>query len=846
MNARGQTICLNMIVKNEAPVIRRCLDSVRPLIDYWVIVDTGSSDNTQHLIREQLKDIPGELHERPWQDFAHNRSEALTLARNHCDYLLLIDADEVIEISPDFQLPNLTCDSYNIQIRYGGCTYLRRQLVRSSLPWRYEGVVHEYITSEQARTEDFLPGLQTLPHHDGARARDATTYRRDALILEKALLEEPQNARYVFYLAQSYRDAGDLELATRNYKRRVELGGWREEVWHSLYQIARLEERTESKWDEVMTAFLAAWQYQPDRAEPLYRIAMHYQAKAEYHLSHLFFSRAMKVDQPAPNRLFVEHTIYDYQLPLEYAVACYYVGDHAAAIATNNQLLRSQHLPAHAVDQVVRNRRFSLDALFPKPANQVAPATLLVIVPFRDPGPELDDLIHSLLLQSCDSFQVVFLDCASRSDHSARLPLLDPRFSLIRMAECQPLRTSVSDYLRKHTSNEIVLVLPAESRLAAKDSLENVRTMFADVNCKLAYSQFRLSSGALGCSEPAANENAFCAELSGLAAGSPVAFRSSLLDRITNLNPDDWNDLFLAAGFSGTRFSDMPWTSETVEAAVPNESSTKLGPAPPMLTGKLPTISCLMVTLDRLTLAKRAIRSFALQDYPELELVIVSDGTDVFRQSLTRYVEALGLQQVKFVHPGPDRLTLGQLRNISLDHARGDIICQWDDDDYSHPLRLTVQAQHMMSNAAAACLLTDHLHFIEDQRLLCWIDWTMEGASQGAAQLAPGTLMMFSDSRFRYPENGAYARQGEDSVLLEELYKTIPVAHLSGAGHYYLYQYHGDNTFSREHHYQLASCRTSNAHLLEHASELREAARHYPIPRPYLVVGREGPAFALN
>src|SRR4030095_16475872 len=118
MNAAGQTICLNMIVKDESPVIRRCLESVRPLIDHWVIVDTGSSDDTRELIREILKDLPGELHERPWQDFAHNRSEALALARGHGDYVLVIDADEVVEITPDFQLPQLTCDSYNVQIRY--------------------------------------------------------------------------------------------------------------------------------------------------------------------------------------------------------------------------------------------------------------------------------------------------------------------------------------------------------------------------------------------------------------------------------------------------------------------------------------------------------------------------------------------------------------------------------------------------------------------------------------------------------------------------------------------------------------------------------------------------------
>jgi glycosyltransferase involved in cell wall biosynthesis len=840
MNSQGQTICLNMIVKDEAPVIRRCLDSVRPLIDYWVIVDTGSTDGTQEIIREHLKDVPGELHERPWRDFAHNRSEALALARGRGDYVLVIDADEVIQIAPGFELPALVRDSYNIHVLYGGCSYMRRQLVSNSLPWRYEGVLHEYITCEQARTEELLRGLQTVPFHDGARARDASTYRRDALVLERALIDDPQNTRHVFYLAQSYRDAGDLELALRNYKRRVEMGGWPEEVWYSLYQAALLKERMGSPWPEVLDAYLTAWQYTPDRAGPLFRVGMHYQHKGEHHTAHLFFGRAMRVASPGPNRLFVEQALYDYRLPIEYAVACFYVGDHAGAVETDNRLLRSGLLPPHAIEQVVRNRRFSLRARFPKTAAAGGRPHLRVVVPFRDPGPVLDDCIDSLLRQECDDFRAVFLDYGSESDHSARVPAGDPRLSFARV-DATGWRAAVGRHVREEAApEEVVLVLMPESRLADAASLQHVLAEFEDAGCELAYGQFRLASGGLGTAEPASNEWAFLEGAAGLAGRSAVAFRARLLQQSPEPSEPNLNGLFRAAGFARTRFSDAVWNAESVEPEpVPSR-------APAVANGKLPGVSCLMVTLDRLTLAKRSIRSFAAQRYEDRELLVVTDGSEVFRRALERYVSELGLERVRFFYPGGDGLTLGRLRNISMEEARGELICQWDDDDYSHPDRLAVQVGHMLGESAAACFLTDHLQFIEEQRMLCWIDWTVGGALEGAEQLAPGTLMMFRDARFKYPEAGPFARRGEDSVFLETLYHAVPVARLSGAGHLYLYQYHGRNTFPREHHYRMSTCRTSNAHLNEYAERLREAVSHYPIPRPYFVVGREGPAFALG
>jgi glycosyltransferase involved in cell wall biosynthesis/SAM-dependent methyltransferase len=363
MNNHGQKVCLNMIVKDEAHIIRRCLASMLPIIDSWLIVDTGSSDGTQAVIREFLQNIPGEIVERPWVNFAHNRTEALELAGNKGDYLLIMDADDSLEIAPGFELPLLTADAYCLEIHYAGHAYRRRQLIKSTLLWRYAGVLHEYLTCSENVSEAYLPGLRILPHHDGARARDPDTYRKDAAILEQGLIDEPDNSRYVFYLAQSYRDAGDIERAIQNYQRRLAMGGWDEEIWFSLYQIAVLQGRQGLAWDVVLASFLAAYEYKPDRAEPLFHIGLYYQQNGQYPTSHLYFSKAQKIEQPDSSRLFVEIDVYNHLIPLNYAVCCFYIGDHQEAIAVNKRLLAEGMLPENLVMLVEQNLQYSLDAL---------------------------------------------------------------------------------------------------------------------------------------------------------------------------------------------------------------------------------------------------------------------------------------------------------------------------------------------------------------------------------------------------------------------------------------------------------------------------------------------------
>ena len=377
MDAAGHTICLSMIVKNEAPVIRRCLNSVRPIIDHWVIVDTGSADGTQDIIREVLKDLPGELHERPWRDFAHNRSEALSLARPHGDYSLIIDADDALELPTAFQLAELTEDSYLLEIQDSSVQYERTQIVRNSLPWRYAGVLHEFLTCEGAGAAGHLP-IWMRRNHDGARRRDPETYRKDAAILENALLTESDPfliARYTFYLAQSYRDSRQQEKSLEKYLARAELGFWQEEVFVSLLQAARLKEQLGYPDAEVIDAYLRAADACPTRAEALHGASRFCRYKGRMEEGYQIAKRGLNIAIPS-GALFVEPWIYDYGLRDEFAVNAYWTGRYRECLETCLKILALLTLPQADWGRIVANARLAFHKLPPEPASGAVDLTV--------------------------------------------------------------------------------------------------------------------------------------------------------------------------------------------------------------------------------------------------------------------------------------------------------------------------------------------------------------------------------------------------------------------------------------------------------------------------------------
>lgn len=360
-----------MIVKDESHIIKECLNSVYKYIDYWVISDTGSTDGTQEIIKKffEEKNIPGELHQDEWKGFGYNRTLVFDKCKGKADYAFVIDADDYIEGTlPKIQ--NKDADAYTLKMGRVDFSWWRTQLFRLDLDWEYVGVLHEY---PRPRAKE-IPNIAKLEGNYrivartmGARNLNITPiekYSRDAEVLERALIEEPNNTRYMFYLAQSYFDSQQWEKSEQAYDRRAKAGGWPEEVYFSMLRVAMCKAMQDKPWPEIQQAFLDAYNYRPIRAEPLFHLAQIYRQKFNSPvLAYMYARAAMDIPFPKDEILFVPDAVYNWAILDEVASTAAFAGYPLVGYEASKKLLQMGKVPADQLQRVQENHKSYLKIL---------------------------------------------------------------------------------------------------------------------------------------------------------------------------------------------------------------------------------------------------------------------------------------------------------------------------------------------------------------------------------------------------------------------------------------------------------------------------------------------------
>lgn len=351
-----------MIVKNESHIIMECLNSIYKYIDYWVICDTGSTDGTQEIITNFFKEknIPGELHQREWVGFGHNRTEAFKFCEGKADYAFVIDADDYLE--GNLVYPNeMTADAYALRMGRPEFSWWRNQIFKLDAQWEYIGVLHEYAACKKQNpiADKIFGDYRVVARTMGARNVNITPvekYKKDAEVLEKALETEPNNTRYMFYLAQSYFDSQQYDKAEDAYLKRAMAGGWPEEVYYSIYRVAICKALQNKPWPEIQQTFMDAYNYRPTRAEPLYHIAQIYRQKFNMPvLAYMFAKAAMDIPYPSNDILFIPDIVYKFGILDEVVSSAAYAGHPTVGYVACEKLLKEGRVPESELPRVQKN-----------------------------------------------------------------------------------------------------------------------------------------------------------------------------------------------------------------------------------------------------------------------------------------------------------------------------------------------------------------------------------------------------------------------------------------------------------------------------------------------------------
>ena len=365
-----------LMVKNEEKIIQRCMAAVEGVVDAYVVTDTGSTDKTVELASDFLSTREGAVEMSTWKDFGHNRTISFKNAQNYCKgkkwdlkqtYGLLLDGDMVF-VPGKLKEQTLGELGYTIIQSAVNLDYPNTRLVRMDYDWVCCGVTHEYWDGE---SKPLPKDICYIDDRNDGGCKD-NKFPRDLALLLKGVEDEPTNVRYWFYLAQTYHSMGIWEQAIENYKKRIEMGGWFEEVWYSHYMIAKSYENLNNPilFEEWVQK---AYNFHPKRAEALYHLVKYLRNKGE-HFKAMHYIQLGKRIPLSTYSLFIERDVYTGLFDYEESVCRFYtLGTKREALRDSMKYLMSDKpFP----DSVYANMKFYIETLGEQPVPYPIPRDL--------------------------------------------------------------------------------------------------------------------------------------------------------------------------------------------------------------------------------------------------------------------------------------------------------------------------------------------------------------------------------------------------------------------------------------------------------------------------------------
>ena len=392
------SICLNMIVKNEGHIIEKTLENLCSYIkfSYWVICDTGSTDNTKEVITTFFKNkkIKGKLVDTEWKDFGYNRTIALQNAYNTSDYLLIFDADD--SINGEYKTPtNLHKDMY--QLRFGeNINYWRPLLINNRKKWVFKGVLHEYLTSadNSPTSQENILGKYFLDSgRSGDRSKDPKKYLKDGIILENAIKTETDiglKNRYLFYAGQSFKDCGEYDKAIEFYTQVIANQCWKQEQYYSCIMMGSMYK---SKKDDcnALKYFLLSDTFDPERIEGLIMACEMLLEKGMNYFINAIYNDILKKKIVTEYKLFISTDLYNDHIEFYNSIACYYLGMHKQAYELAKQVIINRKIDFNKQLLSVSNLQFTLE---------------FIKNDSKDTLEKLFNIVNAILKQKCKSFQM--------------------------------------------------------------------------------------------------------------------------------------------------------------------------------------------------------------------------------------------------------------------------------------------------------------------------------------------------------------------------------------------------------------------------------------------------------